>query len=37
MLRTKGDHLEASLHTEGGGEEKVENSQRIIQLLTIVM
>ena len=35
MLRTQGYHLQDGLDTEDGGEEKVENFQRIIELLVI--
>ena len=37
LLRPQGDHLQSSFQTEGRGEEKVEHSQRIIQLLPILI
>ena len=35
MTRSQGNHLQTGLHTEDGGEDKVEHFQRIIQLLCI--
>ena len=35
VVRTQSNNLQTGLDTKGGGEEKVEDFQRIIQLLSI--